>query len=461
MRSRFELGLAGTLCLVLACTDTDLPLQPGGSPHPPAAPELSVVTFGITTIGTPGQSFVNGINELGQVLLSEGPEPFQSSVWTNGGLLELLAPFDAQRVQAFALNGQAMVVGDVDGHAAAWVNGDLTLLQELAGTSGSQAFAVNDLGQIVGNAFLPGNGTPSAVYWESKDAPMTPLQGGLGNAADINNAGVIVGQSLDAQRNFLLGAYWPSPTEAPQFLKGPGTSLCGQASAINNRSEITGFCGVSGAYWPSPQATAISLGGSSGTRDINELGQILGVLQNSGFDFRPVLWHQEGASFRAFDLGVPSGYEEASPSGLNNHGQAVGSALVSFDGQGLMWHIPVRVVMDVVPGTGTSVKLGGGGTVAPTLLGSRWSNAGDIDPASLTLGNDNGAETAIARKRGAPVARFTDVNRDGYLDLVAEFDKQAMARSGDLVVGSQVLIVQGQLRDGTRLRGADQVTGVR
>jgi hypothetical protein len=44
---------------------------------------------------------------------------------------------------------------------------------------------------------------------------------------------------------------------------------------------------------------------------------------------------------------------------------------------------------------------------------------------------------------------------------VAEFDKQAMTRSGDLVAGPQTHVVQGRLRDGTRLRGADQVAGGR
>jgi hypothetical protein len=67
----------------------------------------------------------------------------------------------------------------------------------------------------------------------------------------------------------------------------------------------------------------------------------------------------------------------------------------------------------------------------------------------------------VARKKGAPSTKLIDVDRDGDIDLVAEFDKQAMTRSGDLVAGSQTLIVQGRLRDGTRLRGADQVTGVR
>ena len=67
----------------------------------------------------------------------------------------------------------------------------------------------------------------------------------------------------------------------------------------------------------------------------------------------------------------------------------------------------------------------------------------------------------MSRKKNTPVAKLTDVNRDRLPDLVAEFDVQTMTRSGDLVAGTQTLIVQGRLRDGVRLRGADEVTAGR
>ena len=138
------------------------------------------------------------------------------------------------------------------------------------------------------------------------------------------------------------------------------------------------------------------------------------------------------------------------------------SAVVSKTDLIYLRHRPeaVRVELDVVPGSGATVKLGKG-SVAVALLGSRWFQAGEIDPGTLTLGNDNGIETPVARKKGIPVARLTDSNRDGFVDLVVEFDKQAMARSGDLVAGAQTLILQGGLRGGIRVRGADVVTGVR
>lgn len=457
--------LAGSLILLTACSDTQMPGGP--SPDEPVlTPQLSVVTFGITTIGDPtGGSGAQALNELGQVLMSQGPRPFRPFVWTNGGLTPLLAPFDARQVQGFDLNTDATVVGDVDSHAAAWVGGELTLLQLEERFTSSQAYAINDAGQIVGVAFVPNEGS-TPVLWQDKDQPMTSLPGGFGRVEDINNAGAIVGTSVDVALNFLRGAYWASPTSAPQFLKGPTGQLCGDPSAINDRGEIAGFCNGSAAYWSSPGANAVLLGGESSATGINELGQIVGITLNGQRDSRPTLWQQEGSSFRAFDLGVPAGQDEGVASDVNNHGQASGTAVheesgVGPVGVGVLWQIPVRVAVDVVPGAGTSVKIGGTGTVTAALLGSPWFHAGDIDPQTLTLGNDNGTDTPVARKKGAPSTKLIDVDRDGDADLVADFDKQTMTRSGDLVAGAQTLIVQGRLRDGTRLRGADQVTGAR
>jgi uncharacterized membrane protein len=464
MRASIVTAVAGGLALALAaCTDSETSAGPSQEPVD-RPPELSVVTFGVTTLGNPADnSSAQAINELGQVLLTLGPEPYRPWVWTNGSLLALLHPFDAHGVQGFDLNADAVSVGDVDGQAAAWVNGELTMLQVPAGVIGSQALAINDAGQIVGTASLPGDVNNSPVIWQNKDQEMTVLPGGVGRAVDINNAGEIVGASLDEGQNFIRGAYWASATAEPQFLKGPTGQPCGEPDAINDRSEMVGFCGNGAAYWSGPTANAVALGsGTSGATGINELGQIVGLSRIEGsFDFHPTLWQQEGTAFRAFDLGIVSGYTEGQVHDINNHGQAVGSTLKDFTILGLLWQIPVRVAMDVVPGAVSSIKLGGTGNVAAALLGSPWFHAGDIDPNTLTLGNDNGTETPIARKKNSPVAKLTDVNRDGDLDLVVEFPKQAMTKTGDLVAGSQVLVVQGRLRDGTRVRGADQVTGVR
>ena len=66
-------------------------------------------------------------------------------------------------------------------------------------------------------------------------------------------------------------------------------------------------------------------------------------------------------------------------------------------------------------------------------------------------------DTPVLRKRGTPVTRLTDLNRDGFPDLVADFDEREMMNRGDLPAGSPVLVLLGQMRGGAHLRGADVV----
>lgn len=460
MRSRIPNAMVAIVLFVaIACADTDLPLEPGHKLLAPD-PQKSVVTFGMTVIGDPAnRSSARAINDLGQVLFAQGPEPFRPFVLTNGSLLRLEHPFDADQVQGVGLNVDGRVVGNVDLFGAAWVGRELTLLDRPQGYATAQARAINDRGQIVGAAQVLNAGL-APVYWANKDAGMVALAG-RGIAEDVNNAGAIVGQALNEAENSFRGVYWASPTSLPRPLKGPDGQPCGAPQGINDRNEIVGFCRSSAAYWSSPDANAVLLEGGEGSADdINELGQIVGSTRIGDGDFRGILWQREGASFRAFDLGKPADREDGAANEINNRGQAVGGAFGGFQNTGLLWQVAVRVEMDVVPGAGATIRLGKG-TVAAALLGSRWFQTGEIDPGTLTLGNDDGIETPVARKKGTPIARLTDVNRDGFVDLVVEFDKQAMTRSDDLVAGAQTLIVQGALRNGTRLRGADVVTGVR
>ena len=462
MRSPIHDALAGTLCLTLlaASTDDDLPLEAGPEPTP-SAPELSVVTFGMTVIGDPtAASAARGINDLGQVLFSQGLTSRRPFVLTNGSVLRLDHPFDADQVQGLDINAAGTVVGDVDRFGAVWVGRELTLLDKPADYFGAQAAAINDAGLIVGTASVL-NGGAVPVYWPSNDAGMLTLAA-RGQARDVNNKGEIIGEAVDQSGTRFLGVYWASPTSLPQPLKGPDGQPCGAPYGINDRSEIVGFCRSAGAYWPSPDANAVLLDGGEGSaQSINELGQIVGETRSGGsLDFRPVLWQREGASFRMFDLGIPADREDGFAHEINNRGQAVGSASTYPESTGLQWQVAVRAEVDVVPGADATVRLGKG-TVPVALLGSPWFHAADIDGGTLTLGNDNGIETPVARKKGQAISRLTDVNRDGHADLVAEFDKQAMTRAGDLGPGLQTLILQGELRDGTRLRGGDVVTGVR
>ena len=51
-----------------------------------------------------------------------------------------------------------------------------------------------------------------------------------------------------------------------------------------------------------------------------------------------------------------------------------------------------------------------------------------------------------------------DLNRDGYPDLVLDFDKRQMRTNGDLSSSTTQLVLLGSRIDGRRVRGVDRVT---
>jgi hypothetical protein len=181
--------------------------------------------------------------------------------------------------------------------------------------------------------------------------------------------------------------------------------------------------------------------------DVNDFGVAAGAGIVSNTSIAAVVW----------DGGVPTPLASyytggfASADVINNVGKILGSDVV--DGSphvSLVWS-------DKTDPTPTA-KRDGKGTVSVAVLGSRWFRPADVNPTTLTLGNDDGVDTPVLRKRGTPVTRLTDLNRDGFPDLVADFGEREMMNRGDLPAGSPVLVLLEQLRDGTHLRGTDVVT---
>ena len=119
-----------------------------------------------------------------------------------------------------------------------------------------------------------------------------------------------------------------------------------------------------------------------------------------------------------------------------------------------LWSIPIAARVAVAAGGGKPIKLDRKGVVAVTIFGSRWLRTADLDPATLTLGNDDGLETAGMRKKGQPVVRSTDANGDGFADLVVDFDERTLMNQHDLVAGQELVYLLGRFRDGTHVRGA-------
>ena len=85
-------------------------------------------------------------------------------------------------------------------------------------------------------------------------------------------------------------------------------------------------------------------------------------------------------------------------------------------------------------------------------------DAADVDPATVTLGNDDGNDTSVAtRKKGSLKASLEDVDDDGDLDLILHFDTQALVGNGDLDANTTELILNGETTGGQAIQGSDSV----
>ena len=120
---------------------------------------------------------------------------------------------------------------------------------------------------------------------------------------------------------------------------------------------------------------------------------------------------------------------------------------------------PTPVAIDIKPGSDTNpISLKSKGLVPVAVLTSDDVDAADIDPSTVTLGDDDGNDTPVApRKKGRLHAALEDVDGDGRDDLVLHFDTQALIGNGDLTVASGALTLNGATEDGTTLQGADVV----
>ncbi len=221
----------------------------------------------------PMQSKVNtfqpfAINDQGQIAGRNGFRGFYSagSQRLPIGTFSHLPAGNAST--ASALNATGIVVGwsTVGGkesgpslpfHAFQWEAKTRKLrdLGTLPGHRNSYAYAINAAGQIVGMAE---NEPPTVfgifgasvtakeatgVLWSGKTkTALPPLSGDVGSAAyGINNAGVVVGQSVDA-KGTVRACLWrdKKPVDLNAAVPGGSGWTLTRASAINNRGWIVG-----------------------------------------------------------------------------------------------------------------------------------------------------------------------------------------------------------------------------
>jgi probable HAF family extracellular repeat protein len=218
-----------------------------------------------------------------------------------------------------AVNNRGVVVGCADvatggTHAFAYRNGVMHDLGTGAGaaTGNSCALAVNDRDVIAGRS-----ATRELVVWKGSSLVRLGVQGDIGG---INDAGTVAGTYVEgsANRAFLFrdGALIPLGT-----LGGDGSdaNASSSAAAINQRNQVVGSSnGRAFLYENGAMRDLGTLGGNSASaRDINERGQVVGMSSNAFGQPTPFIYD---GTMR--ELPGPS-YSGAIA--INNRGQVVGS----------------------------------------------------------------------------------------------------------------------------------------
>jgi probable HAF family extracellular repeat protein len=143
---------------------------------------------------------------------------FKPVIWQQGQAHELATNGDPDGI-AFAINDNGQVVGAsgqcttfnpvtfvylLPVHALLWQNGTTTDLGTLGGAFGNIALNVNNRGQVVGNSDLAGDLTFHGFLWTQVTGiqDLGTIQDDVASAAlAINEGGVVVGVSLDANFN--------------------------------------------------------------------------------------------------------------------------------------------------------------------------------------------------------------------------------------------------------------------
>jgi probable HAF family extracellular repeat protein len=189
---------------------------------------------------------------------------FKPVVWEIGVIHELPTVGGDLDGVAFMVNDYGQAVGAsgtcasfnpinlynlVPVHALLWENGRAIDLGNLGGTTGQAggniALDINNLGQVVGSSDLFGDTTFHAFLWTRKThmQDLGTLSGDVASLSiSINDAGVVIGASVDASGNpraFL----WQNGvmTDLNTVVAGNSPLYLMTGCSINSRGEITGL----------------------------------------------------------------------------------------------------------------------------------------------------------------------------------------------------------------------------
>jgi len=296
-------------------------------------------SYSITDLGTLGgfSSVALDINELGHVCGgADRTDGNRHGFFWKDGVMTDLGTLGHSQSEAWGINNQDQVVGLSSGNGNLaggflWQGGQISEISP--NNVYKDALALNDAGQVVGQFHSNSGDGDHAYRWQNDVLLDLDAPGAQSLAWGINQNGVVVGSSSAVSP--------PGPFRWENgAMIGLGTlgGTVGSASGINDSGDIVGWSLRAGSsqkhafLWHSgnmSEIAALSAYDRSTAEDINNSGEVVGIVRISGLDEGYVYAAESGAYLLQNLVPPGSGWSEFSPRAINDAGQVVGDGTIN------------------------------------------------------------------------------------------------------------------------------------
>jgi uncharacterized membrane protein len=227
--------------------------------------------------------------------------------------------------QCFGMNGHSRVAGVFfkNGLVGAIWNGGSPPDFAMGANSESVLYAVNDAAHAVGVKGANNSPTTRAILVTGTTVhDLATLVGEGSLATGINNAGRVCGFGGSSPKAFV---YDSASNTVIAHIDPVAAGSKSYAAALNDLGHVVGTCDNHHGFFYDG-AIVKDLGLAAFVEDVNDAGTICGSIgKASPQAFSPGTWHGPAASPTFTEIPVPPGFLGGHASGINNHGDIVGS----------------------------------------------------------------------------------------------------------------------------------------